>query len=292
MNCTGGDQYFRNSLKGQESHPVCFSVSYIKTVLFTASRGLCSDSFTVFLHFVFKVMPWEQSCSFKSWISKCSKIHRHLQHVLKIVIPHQSLGQVYPCKSEVLWSSRSSDNTTSFQPSQERLHLICKLLWDPLGYDCLENSVMSMTAGRFAMQIWGHSFLPVAAYSYAFLFVCWVFLFVFSINSLEKSEALNPMKYICTWWSDPEISSSVYQTEVTEVPASLEITDWLKKCRPNSSVVFRILEHRSLFLLPESARDPSHCLYDTCAVMQAKEDIPWTVSVRVNMHIPLFYACV
>lgn len=227
MRCTGGDQYFRNSLKGQESHPLCFSVSYIKTVLFTASRGLCSDSFTVFLHSVFKVMPWEQSCSFKSWISKCSKIHRHLRHVLKIVIPHQSPGQDYPCKSEVLWSSRSSDNTTSFQPSQVWLHLICKLLWDPMGYDCPENSVMSMTAGWFAMQIWGHSSLSTAAYSDAFFF-----LFFFFINSLEKSEALNPMKYTCTWWSDPEFSSSVYQTEVTEVPASLEIlntTDWLEK---------------------------------------------------------------
>lgn len=120
-----------NSSKGQELYPFCCSASYIKIVLFTASRGLCCDSFTVFLHSVFKVMPWEQNFSFKTWISKCSKIHRHLWHVLKIVIPHQSQGQHYPCRSEVSWSSRSSDNVHSFQPSKEGLHLICsEIHWD------------------------------------------------------------------------------------------------------------------------------------------------------------------
>lgn len=139
---------FQKFFKGVVSF-LLFSFTY-QMVLLTASRGLCSDSFTVFLHSVFKVMPWEQSCSFKSWISKFTKIHRHLQHVLKIVIPHQSPGQNYPCKSEVLWFSRSLDNTPSFQPSWEGLHLVHKLLWNPLGYDCPENSVMAMTAGQFA----------------------------------------------------------------------------------------------------------------------------------------------
>lgn len=30
MSCTGGDQYFRNSLKGEELYPFCCSVSHIK----------------------------------------------------------------------------------------------------------------------------------------------------------------------------------------------------------------------------------------------------------------------
>ena len=123
MSCTVGDQYVRNSSKGQELYPFCCSASYIKIELFTASRGLCWDSFTVFLHSVFKVMPWEQNFSFKTWISKCSKIHRHLRHVLKIVTPHQSQGQHYPCRSEVSWSSRSSDNTPSFHTPPSKDHI-------------------------------------------------------------------------------------------------------------------------------------------------------------------------
>lgn len=121
----------QNASKEQELNPFHCSDSYIKIVLFRTSRGLCCDSFAVFLHSVFKVMPWEQNFSFKTWISKCSKIHRHLWHVLKIVIPHQSQGQHYPCKSEVSWCGGSSGNTPSFQPSQEGLHLICsEIHWD------------------------------------------------------------------------------------------------------------------------------------------------------------------
>lgn len=165
MSCTGGGQYFRNSSKGEQLYPFCCSASYIKILLFTASRGLCCDSFTVFLHSVFKVMPWEQNFSFKIWISKCSKIHRHLQHVSKIVIPHQSQGQLCPCRSEVSWFNRSSDNTSSFNLSRRTAF---NMLLNPLGYDDgLKNSAMTMIAGQFTVQIWGHS--PSPAYLQQFL---------------------------------------------------------------------------------------------------------------------------
>lgn len=66
-----------------------------------------------------KLCPGSKTSHFKPWISKCSEIHRHLQHVLKIVTPHQSQRHHYPCRSEVSWSNRSSDNTLPFQPSRE-----------------------------------------------------------------------------------------------------------------------------------------------------------------------------
>lgn len=74
-----------------------------------------------------KLRPGSKTSHFKPWISKRSEIHRHLQHVLKIVTPHQSQRHHYPCRSEVSWSNRSSDNTPSFQTSQENCILYaCK----------------------------------------------------------------------------------------------------------------------------------------------------------------------
>lgn len=224
MSCTGGDQYFRNSSKGEELYPFCCSASYIKIVLLTASRGLCCDSFAVFLYSVFKVMPWEQNFSFKTWISKCFKIHRHLRYVWKLLylirargnIIHAGLNSVGLASLQIIPLLFNLPRRTAFN-----------MLWNPLGYDdCLKNWVVTVIAGQFTVQNWGHSSLSVE------LLIA-IFDSCFFMNSSKKSEDMNPMKYVyITVWSWAQLFSWPnwrYWNLVNSQFRNIYTTDWLEK---------------------------------------------------------------
>lgn len=88
-------------------------------------------------------------------------------------------------------------------------------------------------------------------------------------DSLQLSCVYMSCKYIYTWWSHPELSSSAYWTRKY---LTLLINWKKKKYKAKSRFAFVILEHKSLFLLPESAVDSSQLLpVWYMAVVQAKE---------------------
>lgn len=130
------------------------------------------------------------------------------------------------------------------------------------------------------------SFLPPCgtAYSNALLL-----LLLFSINSLEKYEALNPMKYIYIYmmvWSWAKLLN-LLNWEI------LNTTDWLeKKCKAKSRFTFVILKHKSLFLLPESAVDCSQlvCMIHVLSCKQKIRHEP-LVCAYIRIHL-LLYICV
>lgn len=197
MSCTGGDQYFRNSSKGQELYPFCCSASYI-------SSSQLPEGFAV-THLLSSCTLFSKLCPG----SKTSHLRPGFQSALKstgISDMFWKLLHLIRARGNIIHAGLKSVGLAGLQIIPLLFNLprrtAFNMLWNPPGYDdCLENSVMTMIAGQFTVQIWGHSSLPGE------LLIA-IFDSYFFINSSEKSEGMNPVQCIySTVWSWAQLFS-------------------------------------------------------------------------------------